>query len=214
PSVPIEAPDRVAPLAETPQRNGFGAQPADDLSGAQLPQRNPGASGIAGTAEAPAERPAQAPTDTSSFFAARPQTTAPAATPPVAPPPPARPAAQPQQSTAGSEDAIYQKMLSEWLIDDPTQLAHSTDLDWKTVWDQGWSAAAAAQDAPVAEHTDAGLPVRQPGARLIPGAPDEDTEPPDEGLPLRDPAAVRASLGGHFGGVHAGRSQIRDTGGR
>ncbi|KIU13572.1 hypothetical protein TL10_29195, partial [Mycolicibacterium llatzerense] len=121
-----------------------------------------------------------------------------------------------QQSTAGSEDAIYQKMLSEWLIDDPTQLANSTDLDWQTVWDQGWSAAAAAQDAPVVEHTEAGLPVRQPGARLIPGAPDEDVhaDPAAEGLPLRDPAAVRASISGHFGGVHAGRSQSRDTGGR
>jgi hypothetical protein len=107
-------------------------------------------------------------------------------------------------------------MLSEWLIDDPTQLANSTDLDWQTVWDQGWSAAAAAQDAAVVEHTEAGLPVRQPGARLIPGSPDEGVHPEttDEGAPRRDPAAVRASISGHFGGVHAGRSQSRDTGGR
>ena len=78
------------------------------------------------------------------------------------------------------------------------------------------SAAAAAQDAPVVEHTEAGLPVREPGARLIPGAPEDDVhgEPEAEGLPLRDPAAVRASIGGHFGGVHAGRSQSRDAGGR
>ena len=75
---------------------------------------------------------------------------------------------------------------------------------------------AAAQNAPVVEHTEAGLPVRQPGARLIPGAPDEGVhaEPEAEGLPLRDPAAVRASISGHFGGVHAGRSQSRDTGER
>ena len=50
---------------------------------------------------------------------------------------------QPEQAgapspTAGSDDAIFQKMLSEWLIDDPTELAQSTDLDWKTVWDSGW----------------------------------------------------------------------------
>ncbi|WP_418005225.1 ATP-binding protein [Mycobacterium sp. PDNC021] len=217
-------------FVEPQQRNGFGT-PADvgDLSGINLPQRNPGASGIAAPAESPVERTAQAPTDTSSFFAARAQTQ-PQAPEPVrpapepqavrvaaqAPPPPVRPAPTPQQSTAGSEDAIYQKMLSEWLIDDPTQLANSTDLDWQTVWDQGWSAAAAAQDAPVVEHTEAGLPVRQPGARLIPGAPDEDAhaDPATEGLPLRDPAAVRASISGHFGGVHAGRSQSRDTGGR
>jgi signal transduction histidine kinase len=208
-------------------RNGFRAGPAGtgDLSGVNLPQRNPGASGIAGRAESPVERPAQVPTDTSSFFAARAQTP-PAAPEPVRPapepvrpaaPPAPRPTPTPQPSpTAGSEDAIYQKMLSEWLIDDPTQLANSTDLDWQTVWDQGWSAAAAAQDAPVVEHTEAGLPVRQPGARLIPGAPDEGAHPEasDEGALRRDPAAVRASISGHFGGVHAGRSQSRDTGGR
>lgn len=215
----------VEPAFVVPQqRNGFGS-PADvgDLSGINLPQRNPGASGIAAPAESPVERTAQAPTDTSSFFAARAQTqpqapepSAPEPAPQVRPAPTPRPAPKPQQSTAGSEDAIYQKMLSEWLIDDPTQLANSTDLDWQTVWDQGWSAAAAAQDAPVVEHTEAGLPVRQPGARLIPGAPDEDVhaDPATEGLPLRDPAAVRASISGHFGGVHAGRSQSRDTGGR
>lgn len=223
------APSVEPAFVEPPARNGFGAGPADtgDLSGVNLPQRNPGASGIAGRAESPVERPAQAPTDTSSFFAARaqapnamPEPVRPAPEPvrPAAQPaPPVRPAPTPQPSTtAGSEDAIYQKMLSEWLIDDPTQLANSTDLDWQTVWDQGWSAAAAAQDAPVVEHTEAGLPVRQPGARLIPGSPDEGDHPEatDEDAPRRDPAAVRASISGHFGGVHAGRSQSRDTGGR
>ncbi|TLH58303.1 ATP-binding protein [Mycolicibacterium aubagnense] len=221
PVVPPPSPAEP-PFVAHQQRNGFGVPAgAVDLSGVNLPQRNPGASGIAGRPESPGERPAQAPTDTSSFFAARAQTPQPPPAPePVrpapAPAPPVRPAPTPQPSTAGSEDAIYQKMLSEWLIDDPTQLANSTDLDWQTVWDQGWSAAAAAQDAPVVEHTEAGLPVRQPGARLIPGAPEEDVhgEPAAEGLPVRDPAAVRASISGHFGGVHAGRSQSRDTGGR
>lgn len=218
PVVPPTEPPFVPPQ----QRNGFGAPAgAVELSGVNLPQRNPGASGIAGRPESAVERPAQAPTDTSSFFAARAQPPQPPsapepARPAPAPAPPVRPAPTPQPSTAGSEDAIYQKMLSEWLIDDPTQLANSTDLDWQTVWDQGWSAAAAAQNAPVVEHTEAGLPVRQPGARLIPGAPEEDVhgEPATEGLPVRDPAAVRASIGGHFGGVHAGRSQSRDAGGR
>ncbi|SEB25700.1 MULTISPECIES: sensor histidine kinase [unclassified Mycobacterium] len=223
------APSVEPAFVEAEAHNGFGAGPVDagDLSGLNLPQRNPGASGIAGRAESPVERPAQAPTDTSSFFAARAQTPSAAPEPmrpapePVRPPappaPPVRPAPTPQPSaTAGSEDAIYQKMLSEWLIDDPTQLANSTDLDWQTVWDQGWSAAAAAQDAPVVEHTEAGLPVRQPGARLVPGAPDEGAHPEasGEGAPRRDPAAVRASISGHFGGVHAGRSQSPDAGER
>ena len=51
-------------------------------------------------------------------------------------------------ANAGADDAIYQKMLSEWLVD-PTDLAKSEDLNWESVWDHGWSAAAAAEDAPV-----------------------------------------------------------------
>ena len=60
-------------------------------------------------------------------------------------------------------------MLSEWLVD-PTTSPSSSDLDWQSVWDHGWSAAEAAEDAPVETHTERGLPVREPGARLVPGA--------------------------------------------
>lgn len=153
------------------------------------------------------------------------------------------PAAAPEDTyepspTAGEGDAIYQKMLSEWLID-PTEIARSTDLHWESVWDHGWSVAAAADEAPVARHTEDGLPVREPGARLVPGAADTDAEPngrhrnggahrsgdgddhrvasaaeTDAGVrsaPLRDPDAVRASISNHFGGVHAGRSHARQS---
>ena len=83
--------------------------------------------------------------------------------------------------TAGSDDAIYQEMLSEWL-DDPFDLAKSADLNWETVWDHGWAAAEAAEDAPVDEHTEEGLPVREPGARLVPGAVDDaGTDAPTNG---------------------------------
>ena len=60
-------------------------------------------------------------------------------------------------------------MLSEWLVD-PSDIARSDDLNWESVWDRGWSAAEAADETPVVEHTEDGLPKRQPGARLIPGA--------------------------------------------
>jgi signal transduction histidine kinase len=215
------------------------------------------------------ERPAaqepdadRALTDTSAFFASRTHaasngvpTPAPVAEPAPQPPPrheqpvaaeephreSARHASHEQSPTAGADDAIYQKMLSEWLVD-PTDMAKSADLNWESVWDHGWSAAAAAEDAPVAEHTEAGLPVRQPGARLVPGAvdsPDPDgplrgghrfnggahrsDEPDDEvasaaefdtgggPIPPRDPDAVRASISNHFGGVHAGRSHAQET---
>ena len=197
----------------------------------------------------PVERFERPPADTSSFFSSRGQAASrpapvtngfhqPDAPPP--PPPAQPPAATPQTPTepaTASDDAIYQKMLSEWLIDDPHELANSVELDWQTVWDHGWEAAAAAEDAPVAQHTEHGLPMRQPGARLVPGAASENINgngngngrnggahrgadtggEPDESSfdtgPIaipRDPEAVRSSIGNHFGGVHAGRSHARE----
>src|SRR5271168_27655 len=136
-------------------------------------------------------------------------------------------------SQAPEDDLIYQRMLSEWLVD-PRDLAHSPDLDWQSVWDRGWSAAAEVESVPVQAHTEQGLPVREPGARLVPGGADSEqngnahhraTE--DNGLasnggfqsgrtpaheaPVRDPDAIRASISSHFGGVRAGRSHARDT---
>jgi hypothetical protein len=34
---------------------------------------------------------------------------------------------------------------------------------------------------------------------------------PQHAAAVRDPEAVRASIGGHFGGVHSGRSHARET---
>lgn len=104
------------------------------------------------------------------FFAARRQVAAEPEPPAPQPEPePAHHAAPEPSSTAGSDDAIYQRMLSEWLVD-PAELANSSDLNWESVWDSGWSAAEAAAEAPVEQHTEDGLPVREPGARLVPGA--------------------------------------------
>ncbi len=184
-----------------------------------------------------AERPV--PTDTSSFFAAKAQATPPPPPPPtngVPQPETPEPAPEPDpEAPAAAGNSIFDTMMSEWLIDDPFKLAESTDLDWQTVWDHGWSAAAAAEDAPVAEHTEEGLPMRQPGVRLVPGAAvngenghnghnggahrgAEAAETDDDAAfdtgPIavpRDPEAVRSSIGRHFGGVHAGRSHARDS---
>lgn len=222
-----------------------------------LPQRNPGASGIANIPSAPIEpvqpvEPEQrwgeqewpedrwaadpappavrpVPTDTSSFFGASTSNGVHRPSPPE-PEPESRPEPkpEPQPTTGGS---IFDTMLSEWLIDDPFKLAKSSDLDWQTVWDQGWSAAAAAEEAPVEARTPDGLPMRQPGARLVPGAAVGETNGRNDGAhrgaeapvadestfdtgPIvipRDPEAVRSSIGSHFGGVHAGRSHARDT---
>jgi hypothetical protein len=124
---------------------------------------------------------------------------------------------------------IYQGMLAEWLSD-PHDLVQSPDLDWQSVWDRGWSLAAGAEDNAVESHTDHGLPVRTPGAQLVPGAgaargaaepdgSDQHEDPgdasagrqPQHAAALRDPEAVRASIGSHFGGVHSGRSHARET---
>ncbi len=194
-----------------------------------------------------AEQEREVPIDTSAFFASRAQASGNGAHGPHAlddlsePEPEVSPDIEAEElsSTAGSDDAIYQKMLSEWLVD-PTDLANSSDLNWESVWDHGWTAAEAAEDAPVTSHTEHGLPVRDPGARLVPGTPDpvghhgangghpnggahpsHDAEDEVESaaefstgahaIPVRDPDAVRASISSHFGGVQAARSHAQET---
>jgi hypothetical protein len=188
-----------------------------------------------------AEEARQAPVDTSAFFASRAHAASNGTHAPLPEPEAdAEPeelqdvAAEESSTTAGGDDAIYQRMLSEWLVD-PTELANSSDLNWESVWDHGWSAAEAADDAPVVSHTEHGLPVRDPGARLVPGAAgpanggqsnggahrshedDDEVESAAEfstgahAIPVRDPDAVRASMSSHFSGVHAARSHARET---
>jgi len=249
---------RLAPEPVTPEFPVDRAADAADRNGSQstdssislLPRRRPGGSGITGAPAAPPDldepaipaEPAPTPpaaqpvSNTSSFFGSRVRLSRenrqpPIAEPPAEPEPPetddvwtaeAAPPADPPD-----DDLIYKQMLSEWLVD-PHDLAQSPDLDWQTVWDRGWSAAAEAEDAPVEAHTEHGLPVRDPGARLVPGggepngnahhrADDNGTNggsgsghTPAHGVPLRDPEAVRASMSSHFGGVRAGRSHARD----
>jgi hypothetical protein len=203
--------------------------------------------------ESPGTPAAQPVSNTSSFFGSRVRFTRQQEAPqeePLAPEPPAEfesteiDDAWPAEARAPSNeppetDLIYQRMLSEWLVD-PHDLARSPDLDWKSVWDRGWTAAAEVENVPVQAHTDQGLPVRDPGARLVPGGagPEhngiagvaqhragEDSgavsnggsnsirsgRKPAHEAPARDPEAIRASISSHFGGVRAGRSHARDT---
>lgn len=113
-------------------------------------------------------------------------------------------------------DFIYQKMLSEFLVDPKTV---AVPQDWKSVWDNGWATAADVDNVPVRAHTEHGLPVREPGARLVPGAAEPNAmaangiqpaaQPPAPELPRRDPEAVRASFSSHFGGVRAARANTQ-----
>jgi signal transduction histidine kinase len=255
-----ETPDQAV-LAETPERNG---SHSTESSISLLPRRRPGSSGITGapaerparrhlplrrrekvadpSAEAPETAAAQPVSDTSSFFGSRVRFArgqAPKEPEPAAEAEPQEvdetwPAETPAASSEPAEsDFIYQRMLSEFLVD-PHDLGRSTDLDWKSVWDHGWSAAAEVENVPVQTHTDHGLPVRDPGARLVPGGAgpelngtahhraDDDngaasnggfgsSRTPAHEAPVRDPEAIRASMSSHFGGVRAGRSHARDT---
>lgn len=126
-------------------------------------------------------------------------------------------APQPAPAAPGDTDVIFQKMVSEWLID-PHELMQPFQ-SWESVWDSGWEAAAQAEQVAVEERTESGLPVRDPGARLVPGSTDAvagarpngaaHRRPDDEPAP-RDPDAVRASLSSHWSGVRAGRSHARE----
>jgi hypothetical protein len=119
----------------------------------------------------------------------------------------------PEPEDTDNTDFIYQKMLSEFLMDPKTIAVHQ---DWKSVWDNGWATAADVENVPVQAHTEHGLPVRAPGARLVPGAAEPvalaangtpAAEPaPGPELPHRDPDAVRASFSSHFRGVRTARS--------
>jgi signal transduction histidine kinase len=213
----------AAPAAQQPTRRRRElATPWWENENQQSPKPAPQAPAPAPQAPAPApQAPARAVSDTSAFFAARSRGTG--------DPPTTRPAAPPTGPDAGTskDDVIYRRMLSE-MMGDPHDLVDSPDLDWQSVWDRGWSLAAEAEDKPVEERTaDHGLPVRTPGARLVPGAANgvsvSDQQHPgqdDEGSLVgsnggvhaaRDPEAVRASFSNHFGGVRSGRSHARHS---
>ncbi|EUA52831.1 histidine kinase-, DNA gyrase B-, and HSP90-like ATPase family protein [Mycobacterium xenopi 3993] len=121
----------------------------------------------------------------------------------------------PTPAKGPEEDLIYQRMLSEWLVD-PHDLARSADLDWKSVWDHGWSAAAEVENVPIRSHTAHGLPVREPGARLVPGTAAPDAAPPHTSQ-ANGAGALPNRHGRHLGsqdrgvasngGFHSGRHQ-------
>ncbi|GAA2705992.1 nitrate- and nitrite sensing domain-containing protein [Micromonospora olivasterospora] len=74
---------------------------------------------------------------------------------------------------------------------------------WETAADDGWRAASAATEVPVAETTRKGLPKRVPMAQLVPGG----IEKPTRSVQRRTPEAVRGLLSAYHRGVQRGRSQ-------
>src|SRR5690606_21418656 len=95
----------------------------------------------------------------------------------------------------GGDSPIFKSMRSGWLADGGEGEWHETEVD------RGWERAEeVAEEKPVAEATSAGLPMRQPGERLVPGSVTQPT-----GTKTRDPEAIRRRLQSHTAGVSRGR---------
>ncbi len=107
---------------------------------------------------------------------------------------------------------IFSNMMSDWLVD-PTSLPEDRrKKEWRSAADAGWEAAQRAAEVSVEEHTTAGLPRREPGHRLVPGA----VRAPATGelsktIRRRDPEAIRANLSRHQQGVRNGRTSANTS---
>ncbi|AXO33128.1 nitrate- and nitrite sensing domain-containing protein [Micromonospora chalcea] len=78
---------------------------------------------------------------------------------------------------------------------------------WQTAADDGWRAASAATEVPVAETTQKGLPKRKPMAQLVPGSIDK----PSASVQRRTPEGVRGLLSAYHRGVQRGRNTDSNT---
>jgi hypothetical protein len=144
-----------------------------------------------------------------------------ASMPPAPPVPPAPPErfpvrpVQPQRPAALDDTAdipLFREVNSAWFRgeDEPGEgparpSRPSVTGGWQTAADDGWSAASAAStyDEPVSG-TGAGLPRRQPMARLVPGGV-TDPQP----TPVRNPRKadeVRGMLSSYHRGLQRGRN--------
>ncbi|WP_446225622.1 ATP-binding protein [Nocardia sp. IBHARD005] len=102
---------------------------------------------------------------------------------------------------------IYQRMVSEWLVEPasaPAESGSGNGASWSAPGDAGWSAAAEADHPPTSSRTTGGLPIRKPGAQLVPGG-----LTPAEEAGARDPEEIRNNLTRHLSGVRSGRAEIQ-----
>lgn len=111
-----------------------------------------------------------------------------------------------QPVTGEAPTPIYQRMVSEWLVEPATATGESggNGASWSSPGDAGWSAAASAGNPPTSSRTVGGLPIRKPGAQLVPGGLS-----PAEEAGARDPEEIRNNLTRHLSGVRSGRAEIQ-----
>jgi hypothetical protein len=115
-------------------------------------------------------------------------------------------AATPVARTSGSMDEdetpIFRSLRSNWLSVD------TGERPWAdSEVDAGWEAADRVEEPAPAHRTEAGLPMRRPGNRLIPGG----ISAPAPVQTPRDPEAIRARLAAHAAGVSRGRTAASTT---
>ncbi|WP_067653196.1 ATP-binding protein [Nocardia harenae] len=107
------------------------------------------------------------------------------------------------QPIAGeSPTPIYQRMVSEWLVEPAS--SEAAPGSWSSPADAGWSAAAEASKPITSSRTAGGLPIRRPGAQLVPGGLAQAEEQGD-----RDPEEIRNNLTRHLSGVRSGRANVQ-----
>ncbi|MEV6070327.1 sensor histidine kinase [Nocardia sp. NPDC052001] len=131
---------------------------------------------------------------------------APASLPQRGPAPAPAPAPQ-QRENAMSGSPIYQRMVSEWLVE-PAGGGQDAAAEWSSSSDAGWAAAEEAANPTSSSRTQGGLPIRRPGAQLVPGAVAQEDE-----AGARNPEEIRSSLTRHLSGVRSGRADSQYTDG-
>ncbi len=104
------------------------------------------------------------------------------------------------------DSPIFQRMVSEWLVEPAAD--EPSESVWSSESDAGWAAAEEAANPQGSGRTQGGLPIRRPGAQLVPGAAAQE----DDGS-ARNPEEIRNSLTRHLSGVRSGRADTQYTDG-
>ncbi|MGI5221573.1 ATP-binding protein [Nocardia sp. CA-290969] len=162
------------------QPGGYTAERFDNPPGVALP-REP-AEGAAPAREPGRHSYKSNPAKTASFFQTRLQ-----------------PAEENDSIMGGTP--IFAEMMSAWLSDPNTDRSQAV-ASFESPGDEGWMAARRASEAEPETRTAAGLPQRNPGGRLVPGA----VNGAQERTPSRNPESIRSSLSRHQQGVRDGRA--------
>lgn len=117
-------------------------------------------------------------------------------------PEPALTSSRLQPVAGASPTPIYQRMVSEWLVEPAS--SQSAETTWTSPADAGWMAAEEATRPTPTGRTTGGLPIRTPGAQLVPGGLAQADE-----SGARDPEEIRNNLTRHLSGVRSGRANAQ-----